>query len=132
MTQDQLIILLLKIGLVSGFSCIVAWIAVYSRLSKGRNWRSPIGRSLMRFAILVAGLLVPFTLSLFFHLTRLDSRITAWYDVVLICAVPAEMATRIIVFLRIGSAPRGRLPAELHDDAPAAAAEPEVSTDGAA
>ena len=115
-TQDSLVILLLRVGLLSGFTSIVAWTVVYTVLSKGRNWRSPIGRSFLRFALLIAALLVPFTLSLFVHLTRLNSRIVSWVDVVLIAAVSVEMAQRIIVFLRIGPAPRrtgaGHLPGD--------------------
>lgn len=131
-TQDALAILLLKIGLVSGFSLIVTWVTVYARLSKGRVWQSPVGRSLMRFALLVAGLLVPFTLSLFFHLTRLDSRIVLWADVILIGAVPVEMGRRIALFIRIGPAPRGQGAAELHDVPPPAEPPAEVITDGTA
>jgi hypothetical protein len=101
MTQGGIVILLLKIGLVSSFISIITWTAVYTKLSHRRNWATPIGRSLMRFALIIAALLVPFTVSLFFGLTRLDSRIVAWYDVVLIGAVPVEMVTRILVWVRI-------------------------------
>jgi hypothetical protein len=100
LTQVQIAVLLLKIGLVSGFTSILAWAVVYTVLTRGRVWLNPIGRSLIRFALLIAALLVPFTLSLFFSLTRLDSRIVLWVDVVLVAAVSVEMMTRILVWVR--------------------------------
>ena len=105
-------VLLLKAGLVSGFASILAWVAVYTALTRGRNWANPIGRSLMRFALLVASLLMPFALSLFFRLNRLDSRVVAWYDVVMIGAVSVEMWQRIAVWIRESRAD-GRKPDEV-------------------
>lgn len=100
MAHAALIILLLKAGLVSGFAWIVTWAAVYTALTKGRNLRDPIGASLMLFALLIAGLFVPFTLSLF-NLTRGDSQFVAWYDVTLIGAVTPAMAWQTLVWVRV-------------------------------
>jgi hypothetical protein len=111
MTQDQLIILCLKIGLVSGFMAIAIWVAVYSRLAKW--WTSPIGRTLVIEAALIAGLFVPQILSLFFNLNRLDSRIAAWTDVVLIGAVTPVMMWRSAVWVRLHRL--GRLPRNGND-----------------
>lgn len=107
MTQTQVIILCLKIGLVSGFTSIAVWVALYSRLAKW--WTSPIGRTLVIEAALIAGLFVPQILSLFYNLNRLDSRIAAWADVALIGLVTPVMIWRSIVFLRMGPSP-GRHP----------------------
>lgn len=106
MSQDQLIALLLKIALISGFVSLVAWIAVYTRLA--RWWRNPLGRTLVVKSALIAGLFVPTTLSLFFNLNRLDSRIAAWADVVLIGAVAPVMIWRTVVWVKLARA--GRLP----------------------
>lgn len=103
MTQEQVIILCLKVGLIAGFAANVLWVAVYSRLASW--WRSAIGRTLVIEAALIAGLFVPQIMSLFFDLNRLDSRIAAWADVALIGLVTPVMLWRTIAFLRIGPSP---------------------------
>lgn len=108
MTQSQLIILLLKIGLISGLAALVAWVTVYLRLTRGNAWHNPLGRTLIVKSLLIAGLFVPQILSLFFHLNRSGSRVVAWADVVLIGAVTPAMCWRIQVWLRL--ARPGRLP----------------------
>jgi hypothetical protein len=105
LSQTQIIVLLLKIGLISGVIVLPAWVAVYSKLTKGAAWRNPIGLSLIIEALLVAALFVPQILSLFFQMTRLDSRVAAWTDVVLIGLVTPVMLWRLIVFLRTGPGP---------------------------
>lgn len=111
MSQDGLIVLLLKIGLISGFSSIVLWVAVYTRLAKW--WHNPLGRTLVVKSALLAGLFVPTALSLFFHLNRFDSRIAAWADVILIGAVTPVMTWRIAVWLRLHKT--DRLPRDGND-----------------
>jgi hypothetical protein len=111
MTQEQAIILCLKIGLVSGGIVLLAWVAVYTRLTRGAAWANPIGLSLIIEALLIAGLFVPQILSLFFQLTRLDSRIAAWTDVALIGLVTPVMLQRVVVFLRMGPSP-GQVPGD--------------------
>lgn len=98
MSQEQLIVLLLKIALIAGFTSIIGWVAVYTRLAKW--WRNPIGRTLVIKSLLLAGLLVPTTLSLFFKLTRTGSLIAAWVDVVLIGGIAPVMCWRTAVWLR--------------------------------
>jgi hypothetical protein len=111
MTQEQLIIVLLKIGLIAGLISLIAWVGVYSRLAKW--WRSPIGRTIVIETLLIALLFVPQILSLFLNLTRLDSRVAAWADVALIAAVTPVMLWRAAIWLRLGRT--GRLPRSGHD-----------------
>lgn len=99
MSQDQVIILLFKIGAIAGFVSIIAWVAVYTRLA--RWWRSPIGRTLVAKSLLLAGLLVPTIMSLFFHFNRLTSYVAGWIDVALVCAIAPVMAWRTIVWLKV-------------------------------
>lgn len=109
MGQDSLIVLLLKIGLVSGFVSLTGWVLVYTRLTHRKAWKNPIGLTLMVKTLLIAGLFVPTALSLFFNLNRLDSRIAAWADVVLIGAVTPVMCWRTAVWIRLhrlGELPR--------------------------
>lgn len=101
MSQDQLIILLLKIFLISGFATLVAWVALYTWLTKGGAWRNPIGQTLVIKTLLIAMLFVPQILSLFFQLNRLDSRIAAWTDVTLIGLVTPIMTWRSVVWVRL-------------------------------
>lgn len=100
MSQDQWIILLLKIGCIAGFISLTGWVVIYTRLAKW--WKNPIGRTLVSKTLLVAGLLVPTTLSLFFNLNRLTSHIAAWADVILIGAITPVMTWRSIIWLKVG------------------------------
>jgi hypothetical protein len=112
-TQTQWIVLLLKIGLVAGVPANLAWVAIYSKLTRGGAWRNPLGLSLIIESLLLAGLFVPQILSLFFRLNRADSMIAAWTDVVLIGAVAPVMCWRTAVFMRLGH--QGRLPRNGND-----------------
>lgn len=113
MDQDQYIVLFLKIGLISGFTALTGWVAVYHALTRGGWRRNPIGRTLVAKSLLIAGLFVPQILSLFFSLNRFDSRIAAWTDVVLIGLVTPVMTWRSVAFLKLGR--HGRLPRNGHD-----------------
>lgn len=105
----QLLILLLKIGLVSGFVSLVAWVAVYITLTRGGALRNPIGLTLILKSLLVAALFIPTALGLFFHLSVRDSHLVGWVDVILIGLVTPVMWWRSVVFMRIGPLP-GRKP----------------------
>lgn len=100
MNQVQLIILLLRIGLISGVAAITAWIAVYSRLAYW--WRNSVGRTMVIEAVLVAVLFVPQLLSLF---SRIDPLVVEWTDVALIGLMTPAFAWRTVVFLRMGPSP---------------------------
>lgn len=101
MSQDSWILLLLKIGLITGAVSLVAWVVVYTWLTKGAAWRNPIGQTLIAKTLLIAGLFVPQILSLFFSLNRLDSHIAAWTDVALIGLVTPVMCWRSLVWVRL-------------------------------
>lgn len=101
MTRDQWIILAFKIALISGFISLAAWVAVYTRLTGWANWKNPIGQSLVIKTSLVALLLVPATLALFFHFTRATSLAAAWVDIALIGLITPVMWWRVSVWLRV-------------------------------
>lgn len=111
MTQTLLLTLALKIGLISGFASLTAWIALYTALAKW--WRNPIGRTLVAKTVLIALLFIPTSLSLFFDLSRLDSYIAGWTDASLIGLVTPVMLWRCLVWWRLDKA--GRLPSNGHD-----------------
>lgn len=111
MSQDQWIILLLKVSCLSGFLSLTAWVVIYSFLAPW--WRNPIGRTLVAKTALVALLLVPTALSLFLHFNRLTSHIAAWIDVGLIGLITPVMIWRSVVWVRLHKA--GRLPADGQD-----------------
>ena len=108
MTQDAVMVLLLKIGLISGFASLLGWVTVYHVLTGGGWRRNPLGRTLVVKSLLIAVLFVPATLSLFFHLTRNGSRIAGWADVALIGAVAPVMLWRTVVMFRLERAGRGQ------------------------
>jgi hypothetical protein len=109
-SQEQWIILGLKIGVTSGFASLVAWVGVYTWLTRGAAWRNPVGLTLMLKSLLLAALFVPAGLSLFLHLNRFDSLVSGWADVGLVGAVTPVMLWRTAVWLqmaRLGSLPPG-------------------------
>lgn len=108
MMQDHLILLLLKAGLISGFTSLMTWVAVYTWLTRGGAWRNPVGQTLVIKTLLIAALFVPQILSLFFHLNRFDSRMAAWADVTLIGLVTPVMIWRTVVWVRLSRGDRGR------------------------
>ena len=99
MTQDQLILLLLKIILIADVVSIVAFIADYSRMASW--WRNPVGRTIVVKDILLVLVLIPSVLSLFFTFSRLSSHIAAWVDVALLGALAPVMLWRIVVWRRV-------------------------------
>jgi hypothetical protein len=113
-SQIQLINLLLRIFLISGFASIVLWVALYSAWA--RWWRNVIGRTLVVKDALIAMLLVPTSLSLFFNLSRLDSLATAWADVVLIGLITPVMAWRVVAWSRLRRPEAGKHREDQDDD----------------
>ena len=106
MSQAQWLVLALKIALISGFVSLVGWVVLYSILA---DWpHSAIGRTLVAKTTLIALLFIPTTLSLFFHLSRLDSWVAGWVEVALIGLVTPTMWWRCRVWLKLHRA--GRLP----------------------
>lgn len=103
--QEQVIVLLLKVFLISGFAANVLFISTYSKIAKW--WRNPVGRSLVIESGLIALLLVPTALSLFLSLSRTTSDVAGWADVVLIGAITPVMTWRSIVWLRMYRAGHG-------------------------
>jgi hypothetical protein len=94
-----LLILVLKIGLITGFVSLTGWIAVYTWLAPW--WRNPVGRTLVTKTALIAALFVPSILSLFFNLNRLDSVIVGWIDAGLIWLVTPVMIWRSAVWIKL-------------------------------
>ena len=106
MSQAQWLVLALKVALIAGFVSLVGWVVLYSILA---DWlHSAIGRTLVAKTTLIAGLFIPTTLSLFFHLSRLDSWVAGWVEVGLIGLVTPTMWWRSLVWWRLHRA--GRLP----------------------
>jgi hypothetical protein len=97
-SQEAWIVLFLKIGIISGFLSLVGWVLVYSRLAAW--WHNAIGRTLVVKSMLLAGLLVPSGLSLFFHFNRLTSLVAGWVDVALIGLISPAMWWRTAVWVK--------------------------------
>lgn len=114
MTQDRLILLMLKVVLCADVAATLAFIGDYSRLTRWRWVRNPIGRTIVVKDILLVGAFLPSILSLFVNFSRLTSHIAAWADIGLFAGIGACMAWRILVFERI-SRREGGLPRNGHD-----------------
>jgi hypothetical protein len=108
MSQDTLILLLLKVFLICGFTTLIAWVVIYTRLTGGGAWRNPIGQTLIIKTLLIAALFIPQVLALFFHLNRFDSHVAAWADVTLVGLVTPVMIWRSVVWLRLSRRDRDR------------------------
>lgn len=105
MTQDQLLVLLFKIILIADVAAILAFIGQYTALA--RWWSNAIGRTIVIKDILLVLAFVPSILSLFFHFTRMSSRVAAWFDVALFAGIFAVMCWRIAVWNKIQRARKG-------------------------
>lgn len=99
MTQAALVILALKAGCLAAFLSLTGWVALYTRYAKW--WRSEIGRTLVIKTLLVALLLVPTALSLFFKFSRTTSYAAAWADAALIWLITPVMIWRSAVWHKI-------------------------------
>lgn len=99
MSQDQAIILALKIVLIAGMVSVALFVAVYGYLADWR--RNPIGRTVVWLDILLALALAPSTLSLFFHFNRLTSHVAAWTDIGIFALIAAGMLQRIPLWVKL-------------------------------
>lgn len=87
----------LKISLICGLVSLIGWVVLYSVLAPW--WRNPIGRTLVAKTVLVAALLVPSLLALFFpHINRV---VAEWTDLVLISLITPVMIWRSAVWMRM-------------------------------
>ena len=110
MTQAQWLILSLKIALPAAQASLLAWVAVYTRLTGGKWVHNPVGRSIVCLALLSTASMAILALSLFAHFSHLGAEIAGWvYFAVISLTVPA-MLWRIVVFLRLHRA--DQLPVE--------------------
>jgi hypothetical protein len=78
MTQEQLIILGLKIATIVVISGCAAWVIRYHVRTRGGVWHDSIGRSQVFRAIFAAGEAVPFALAAFFRFSTLGNQIGSW------------------------------------------------------
>ena len=101
MNQDQAILLLFKIVLVSGAVSVALFVAEYTWRTRGGCFRNDIGRTLVWKDLLLIACLLPSILSLFLHFNRLTSHIAAWVDVGLFGLLTPAMLWRIAVFERV-------------------------------
>lgn len=99
MTQDQVIILAFKVVLLAGEAATILWIGVYTYLA--RWWKNPLGVTVVRLAALVALVLIPSILSLFFRFSRTTSRLAAWIDVVIFAVITVELLHRTPMWIRL-------------------------------
>jgi hypothetical protein len=112
--QDRLILLLLKVVLCADVAATLAFIGDYSRLTRWKWVRNPIGRTIVVKDILLVLAFTPSLLSLFVNFSRLTSHIAAWTDIGLFAGIAVTMCWRIAVFERIGR--RGGLPRDGHGE----------------
>ena len=76
MTQDQWMVVVAKIAIVADTVTLAAFTIQYSAYAKW--WRNAVGRTIVYKDILLVQFFSLFILSLFFHLSRLTSRLIAW------------------------------------------------------
>lgn len=101
MTQDQVLILVLKVVLISAAVSIAAFVGIYHRLTHGGVWGNEIGRTIIWKDVLLLACLLPSIMSLFLHFSRLTSHVAAWTDIALFGLITPAMWWRSWVFARI-------------------------------
>lgn len=104
MTQDQILTLVLKIGLISGILSLVLWVVVYGRLEPW--WKDQIGLTLVTKTLIVVGQLSFLGLALFFRLNRSDNRLIAWLYAIFTLAITPVMIWRTVVWIRASKTSR--------------------------
>lgn len=120
MNEDQWIVLLFKVVLITDVIAVIAFVVQYWRLAPW--WRNQIGRTIVVKDILLAACLIPSIMSLFFKFSRLTSHVAAWIDLALFGLIAPVMCWRIIVWQRIHRDKRNDPPSqaiELEHSAPA-------------
>jgi hypothetical protein len=103
-SQDQAILLAFKVVEVASVVTIAAFVVCYSRWTKGKCWKNPIGQTIVIKDIALVLVLIPSLLSIFLSFNRLTSHIAAWFDVAAFGVVPVAMVWRIIAWRRIHKA----------------------------
>jgi hypothetical protein len=106
--------LALKVALIVSVSGMALFAADYTRLTKGRCWRDPIGLTLLLADIFSVAGLVPLLLAEFFRLSPLGNVIAAWALIGFWFLSGAAMYWRTLVFEREHR--RGRPPAVTRED----------------
>lgn len=99
MSQDEIIVLLFKIVLLSNLAAIFAFVMIYTALAPW--WRNVIGRSIVTLDILLGMAFLPSTISLFWQFNRLTSYIAAWMDIGIFTLIAAGMTWRCVMWVRI-------------------------------
>lgn len=87
----------LKVAVISGLCSLVLWMIVYTVLAPW--WRNIIGRTLIAKSLLVAGLLIPAGLTLYFP--DLNRTVITWVDLILIGLITPIMIWRTVVWLKL-------------------------------
>lgn len=104
-------ILALKIALIVSVSGLVVFTADYTRLTRGANFRDPVGLTIVVKDIFLAGTLTPLLLAAFFRLSPLGNEIGSWCLIGFLFLAGASMFWRTVVFEvihRRGQRQRGR------------------------
>jgi hypothetical protein len=97
--EDSVLRLLYRIVLIADVAALGAFVAEYTW--RANWWSNPIGRTIVIKSGLLAAVLIPSILALFFNFSRLTSIVAAWIDLVLFALIAVVMVWRIIVFERI-------------------------------
>ena len=105
MTQDQWVVLLLRVAIPAAAASLLGWVLVYGRLQPW--WRDPIGVTLVVKSLIVVVQLTLLGLAVYLHLNRLDNRVIAWAYTLFTLAICPVMIWRTVVWVR-ASRPRGR------------------------
>lgn len=108
MSQEQALMLCLKVVLISGETASLLWVAVYSYLARWWARGNPVGGTVVRLALYLAALLVPSILSLFLHLNRNTSLAAGWFDVTVFAVVAVELFRRVPLWVKLHMDKDGR------------------------
>lgn len=103
-----------RVAMVVSVSGMAVFAADYTRLTRWRCWRDPIGLTLLFEGLFWVGTLAPPLLASFFHLSPLENVIGAWALIGFLFLGGLVMFWRTLVFEREHR--KGRPPAGTRED----------------
>jgi hypothetical protein len=99
MTQESLLLLLLKIFLIADVASISLFVGDYSRLY--RWWTNAMGRTIVLKDLFLLVVISLTAMSVFWRFSRLTSQVAAWVQIAALGAMALVMLWRVVVLERI-------------------------------
>lgn len=104
-TTGESYLAVFKAVIVASQVATLGFVLVYTSVAKW--WANVIGRTIVLLDVSLFFALLPVTLTIFFHLSRLESQLGGAMDLAAFTAIPVIMLWRIYVWLRLRRVGKG-------------------------